>query len=467
MKQARWIIGYTLSALLAVALAGTFGIIRSAGFTMAPLPEALAAAVVPGPAPGYDSAKPTVAVLLGNTPTEATDFLVPYAMFVESGAYNVYAVAESRAVRTLAGGVDVVPQVSFAELTAKLHGSPNIIVVPAMLNVGSPDNVPVLDWLRQHGHGQTLVFSWCAGAEVLAASGLIDGKTATTHWGKIDAFERRYPAVTWRRGERYVDSGMLLTTGGITAGVDATLHLLQRRNGQAVADRVAKAMHYPGSPYVTNSRMPQYTTDLADTIALAHNAFNWPKRQSAVWLYDGVGEVDLAAVVEAYQVSATNQIHTVAAAPSLVSLHGLQIVPRQQAHNLPSMDRVLVPGGDGAQQAANHLPDGLGGAGQEVTLLQNARTPTYAFTLALQDLASTHDVLTARVVAKYLEVRSPLHLVGPRWPLHLPVIPVLAGLGGCLVLWSLLWLSQRAFGLRRGNRRRPSAPSAQPQIGSI
>jgi transcriptional regulator GlxA family with amidase domain len=467
MKQARWIIGYTLSALLAVALAGTFGIIRSASFTMALLPEALAAAVVPGPVPSYDSAKPTVAVLLGNTPTEATDFLVPYAMFVESGAYNVYAVAESRAVRTLAGGVDVVPQVSFAELTAKLHGSPNIIVVPAMLNVGSPDNVPVLDWLRQHDHGQTLVFSWCAGAEVLAASGLIDGKTATTHWGKIDAFERTYPAVTWQRGERYVDSGMLLTTGGITAGVDATLHLLQRRNGQAVADRVAQAMHYPGSPYVTNPRMPHYTTDLADTIVLAHNAFNWPRRQTGVWLYDGVGEVDLAAVVEAYQVSATNQIHTVATAPALVSQHGLQIVPRRQAHNLLSMDRVLIPGGDGAKQAADHLPDGLGGAGREVTLLQNDQTPTYAFTLALQDLASTHNVLTARVAAKYLEVRSPLRLVGPRWPLHLLVIPVLAGLGGCIALWSLLWLSHRVLGLHRGNRRRPSAPSAQPWIGSI
>ena len=127
-----------------------------------------------------------------------------------------------------------------------------------------------------------------------------------------------------------------------------------------------------------------------------------------MWLYDGVGEVDLAAVVEAYQVSATNQIHTVATAPALVSQHGLQIVPRRQAHNLLSMDRVLIPGGHGAQQAADDLPDGLGGAGREVTLLQYDQTPTYAFTLALQDLASTHDVLTARVAAKYLEVRSPL-----------------------------------------------------------
>lgn len=467
MKKARWIIGYTLSALLAVALAGTFGIIRSAGFTMAPLPEALAAAVVPGPAPSYDAAKPTVAVLLGNTPTEATDFLVPYAMFAESDVYNVYAVAETRAVRTLAGGVDVVPQVSFAELTAKLHGSPDIIVVPAMLNVGAPENVPVLDWLRVHGHGQTLLFSWCVGAEVLAASGLIDGKTATTHWGQIDAFERAYPAVTWQRGERYIDSGTLLTTGGITAGVDATLHLLARRNGQPVADRVAQAMHYPDSEFVANPHMPQYTSDLSDAIALANNAFNWPRRQTGVWLYDGVGEIDLAAVVEAYQVSATNQIHTVAAASVLVSQHSLQIVPRWQTANLPVMDRLLVPGGDGARHAANLLPDGLGGASGQVTLLQNDTTPTYAFTLALHDLAATHDVLTARVVAKYLEVRSPLHLVGSQGPLHLLMIPMLAGLGGCIALWSLRWLNRRVLGLQRGNRRRQSAPSAQPQIGSI
>ena len=132
MKTSLWIIGYTLSALLAIVVAGYIGIIRSAALIMAPAPEALAAAVVPQPAPGYDADKPTVAVLLGNTRTEATDFLAPYAMFAESGAYNVYAVAESRAVRTLAGGVDVVPQFSFRELAARLHHSPDIIVVPAM-----------------------------------------------------------------------------------------------------------------------------------------------------------------------------------------------------------------------------------------------------------------------------------------------------------------------------------------------
>ncbi len=177
LKKTAWIIGYTLSALGAIALAGFIGITNSAERMILPAPAAVAATVVPLPAPRYDPSKPTVAILLSNTQTEASDFLTPYAMFVESGAYNVYAVAETRGLRTLTGGVDVVPQHSFAELAALLHHEPDIILVPAMLHIGSPHNAPVLDWLRQHGQGQTLLFSWCAGAEVLAASGLIDGKT--------------------------------------------------------------------------------------------------------------------------------------------------------------------------------------------------------------------------------------------------------------------------------------------------
>ncbi len=460
MKRILWTIGYTLSALLAVALAGYIGIIRSAGIIMAPPPEASATAVVLGPTPAYDAGKPTVAILLGNTRTEATDFLTPYAMFAESGAYNVYAVAASRDLRTLAGGVDVMPQFSFEELAAQLHHSPDIIVVPAILDIESAENVPVLDWLRQHGHGQTLLFSWCAGAEVLAASGLIDGKTVTTHWGDIDAFERAYPTVTWQRGERYIASDTLLTTGGITSGVDATLYLLARRDGQAVADKVARALHYPPSPWVTNPRLPQYTTELVDSTIWLNLAFTWPKRHTAVWLYDGVGEADLAAVVEAYQLSSTNQTTTVAAVPAIVSQHGLQIIPRGQAHTLSAMDRVLVPGGDGARQAVEDLRAEPASAGVQVTLLQDDQAPTYAFTLALQDLAATHDVPIAMHMARQLEVRTPLHLVGSRWPLHLLVIPMLAAVSGCIALWSLRLLSRRFLRLIRHNRSQLSAQTA-------
>jgi putative intracellular protease/amidase len=444
--QGLWIIGYTFSALIAIGLSGVIGLVGSSGLIMASAPAALSAPIVPQSVPPYDAGKPTVAVLLGNTQTEATDFLAPYAMFSESGAYNVYAVAETRELRTLAGGVDVLPQNSFAELAALLHNRPDIIVVPAMTDVGSPQNAPVLDWLRQNGQGQTLLFSWCVGAEVLAASGLIDGKTVTTHWGQIDGLERAYPKVHWQRGERYIDSGTLLTTGGITAGVDATLHLLARQNGQAVADTVAQALHYPLSPFVTDPHMAQYTGGLADSPLILNAAFNWPKRRAGVWLYDGVGELDLAAVVDVYAISSAYRVDTLAAGPAVVSQHGLRILPRWHTPKLPPMKRLLIPGGDGAEQAAARLPDGLRGGAVPVTLLQHNQAPTYAFTLALQDLAQTHNVATAVASARRLEVRSPLQLAGPQWPLHLLIIPLLAGLGGAIVFAGLAWLSRRAVG---------------------
>jgi AraC family transcriptional regulator, transcriptional activator FtrA len=452
MKRSLRIIGYSVVALMSAALASLVGLISSAGLVMAPARAEQVATVVPRPTADHDPGKPTVAILLGNTRTEATDFLAPYAMFAESGEYNVYAVAESRSVRTLAGGVDVVPQLSFAELTARLGHSPDIIVVPALKDVQAPANAPVLGWLRQHGQDQTLLFSWCAGAEVLAASGLIDGRTVTTHWGDIGRSERAYPAVTWRRGERYIESGNLLTTGGITSGVDATLHLLALRNGQDVADKVAGALHYLASPYIDHPSLLQYTFEPVDAAALLNMAFSWPKRQAAVWLYDGVGEVDLAAVVEAYGLTSTNQTTTVSTAPAVVSRHGLQIVPRRQSGDLAAVDRVLVPGGNGANEAARRVPDTLIGAGGQVTVLQDGQTPTYAFTLALQDLAATHDVLTAEYAARQLEVRSPLHLAGPRWPLHLVVIPALSGIGGGGALWGLAQLASRVRGLRHDNR---------------
>ena len=451
-KKILWVSGYVLSALGVIAVAATIGFTNAAEQLVSLLPAAVVAAVVPLPAPHYDPSKPTVVILLGNTQTEASDFLMPYAMFAESGTYNVYAVAETRGLRTLTGGVDVVPQRSFAELASQLPHNPDIIVVPAMRDTGSPQNVPVLDWLRQHGHAPTLLFSWCVGAEVLAASGLIDGRTVTTHWGDIDRLEQAYPAAHWQRGERYVDAGTLLTTGGITSGVDATLHLLARRDGQAIADKVALALHYPASPFVANPRMAQYAQEPADSILLLNLAFAWPKRQAGIWLYDGVGEVDLAAVDDVYQMSSTNQTYTVADAPAVISQHGLQIVPRWQAHTLPPMDRLLVPGGDGVEQATTDLPKGLGGGGVLLTILQNTRAPTYAFTTALEDLASTHDVPSATFAAKRLEVRSPLHLSGTQWPFHLLLIPLLAGLSGALAFGSLAWLTRRIAALIRRNR---------------
>ena len=122
-------------------------------------PADFAASPLPPPSPSYDPSKPTVAVVLGEQEHEITDTIGPYAMFAESGLYNVYMVAQTRAPRAMAprtgyaltGAIDLVPHVTFAELDALLGRSPDIVVVPQMNGVDAPENQPLLAYIRTAG----------------------------------------------------------------------------------------------------------------------------------------------------------------------------------------------------------------------------------------------------------------------------------------------------------------------------
>jgi len=426
---------YVMAFVVAVAFFGYLGFTKSMALIVSLPPNATTSAGVSLPAPVYDPRKPTVAILLGNTPTEATDFLGPYAMFAEAEVYNVYAIAASHGLRTLTGGLEVIPQLTFAELDALLTRGPDILVIPAMSDIRSHDNTPVLQWLRQQANGYTLLFSWCDGAEVLAESGLVDGKTVTAHWGSIDGYERAYPAVHWQRGMRYIDADNLLTTAGLTSGIDATLHLLEKQNGGAAVAKVTAALHLPESEFLKTPRMQQFVFSASDSTMLLNFAFGWPKRRAGIWLYDGVGELDLAAALDVYGM--TDHLHTVADGTAVLSQHGLHFVPRWTSETLPSVGRLLVPGGIGASQIATNLQSH---SRTSVTVLQDDAAPRFPFHATLEDVARTHDTTTAAFAAKRLEVRTPLHLVGQRWPLGALSMLLVAGIMGVFGRAALGWL---------------------------
>jgi len=218
-----WLTCCALAFWASVALAGYIDLLKSMRAMTAPAPAALVSSTVPLPPPVHDPHKPTVAVLLGNTTSEPTDVLGPYAMFAESGEYNVYTVAASRTIRTLSGGLDMVPHLSFEDLATRLHGDPDIVVVPQIVDIRASINAPVVAWVKRQAHGHALLFSWCTGSEVLAESGALDGKAATAHWGDIDRLQRIYPRVHWQRGVRYVDGGSLFVHSGADrrSGCDA------------------------------------------------------------------------------------------------------------------------------------------------------------------------------------------------------------------------------------------------------
>jgi len=142
------------------------------------------------------------------------------------------------------------------------------ILIPGWRAVDAP---PPEAWLaalrRAHNRGARLV-SICSGAFVLAAAGLLDGRTATTHWRYAHALKVRYPAVTVDADVLYIDDGQILTSAGSAAGLDLCLHIVRRDFGAAIAGQVARRLviqpHRDGGQAQFVERpMPQSTNRMA------------------------------------------------------------------------------------------------------------------------------------------------------------------------------------------------------------
>ena len=116
------------------------------------------------------------------------------------------------------------------------------VIIPGWQGVDAPVPPALLDALRDaHAKGARLL-SICSGAFVLAATGLLDGKHATTHWRYAERLQRRYPQVRIDPNVLYVDAGSVLTSAGSAAGLDLCLHLVRRDYGPSIANQVARRL---------------------------------------------------------------------------------------------------------------------------------------------------------------------------------------------------------------------------------
>lgn len=294
--------------------------------------------------PSHDPRKPTVAIVMSNHWTEITDFLGPYEVLTTSEAYNVYAVAPERKLSTLNGVLHVMPHYSFAGFEAR-GLKPDIIVVPYMNNIHSVVNAPILEWIKKNHDQGAKVLSICGGSEVVAASGVLDGRKATTYWSFFDRLEKEYPTTTWIRGVRYVDDGDMMSSAGITSGIDATLYLLKKLNGEALALEVAQKLNYPHTRFLSDPvrPVPNRPVDFIPTVLYA--AYRWDKPNLGVVLYDGVSELELSSILDTYPSAATANAVTVAEEHKpYTTKHGLYIVPRTTFANAPRLNRLIVPG---------------------------------------------------------------------------------------------------------------------------
>ena len=172
---------------------------------------------------------------------ELLDFAGPTEVFAAAGrgAFDVYTVGATRDPIVSQGVVTVVPEHSFESAP-----QPDILVVPGG-GVGSVMRSEAAgDWITNTSKDCTHVLSVCNGALVLANLGLLDGLEATTHHGSVAAL-KDFSRVTVREEERYVDNGKIITTAGVSAGIDGALHLVRRLLGTEEAKTTAWYMEYP------------------------------------------------------------------------------------------------------------------------------------------------------------------------------------------------------------------------------
>jgi AraC family transcriptional activator FtrA len=139
-----------------------------------------------------------------------------------------------------AGGITIA-----APYTLKLLERADTIVIPGWRDADEAPPEPLLKKIRAAYERGARLCSICSGVFVLAAAGVLDGKTVTTHWRYAAKLQQRYPQLRVQPDALYVDEGRIITSAGSAAGLDMLLHLVRRDHGIAVANRVAQRLVVP------------------------------------------------------------------------------------------------------------------------------------------------------------------------------------------------------------------------------
>ncbi|WP_276967913.1 DJ-1/PfpI family protein [Chryseobacterium sp.] len=183
---------------------------------------------------------------------EALDLNGPLDVFVKadaihSNSYHCFTVGKTKEpIYMEANTMAVIP-------TYDIHTcpKPDMIVVPG----ANPEHITkyledkdfqetVLQWIKTHYDSGTVVFTICTGSMLLSGTGILENHDVTTHSMLLDTLEQYNPQANVIRNVRYVDQEQLITTAGITAGIDAALYLVGKHHGQEIMDKVIHIFEY-------------------------------------------------------------------------------------------------------------------------------------------------------------------------------------------------------------------------------
>jgi transcriptional regulator GlxA family with amidase domain len=193
----------------------------------------------------------TVGILLFPE-VEVLDFCGPFEVFTvtrlneskrreEPSPFRVLLVADSAEPVFAAGGMRVVP-----DCTTTVCPALDVLVVPGGWGTREQMKNPrLIDWIRQRAPKVETVTSVCTGSLLLGQTGILDGRRATTHWASLSLLRERFPKINVVDDQHIVEEDKILTSAGISAGIDLALRIVSRYFGEPVARNTARYMEYP------------------------------------------------------------------------------------------------------------------------------------------------------------------------------------------------------------------------------
>jgi putative intracellular protease/amidase len=316
-------------------------------------------------------ARPLVAVVGLNEATETTDYLLTAGVLRRADVADVLLLATGPGPVQLYPALAMHADQTIADFDARHPDGADYVIVPAM---SRDDDPVVLAWLRAQASKGALIIGVCAGAKVVAAAGLLDGKRATTHWYYRKEILKKHPSITYVQNRRMVVDHGVATTTGITASMPMMLSLVEAMAGRPKATALAHDLGMASWDARHASDAFQFTRRFATTVLSNTLAF-WRREQIAIALRAGMDEVSLALVADAWSRSYRSNAVTYSDTGAAVeSRHGIRVIPDK---------RTATPRGSPASALD--------------------RKPADALDLTLADMATRYGRRTADVVAMQLE----------------------------------------------------------------
>jgi len=182
---------------------------------------------------------------------ELLDFAGPYEVFTcasrvsarsnsgKAPPFRVVTIAQARTAVRARAGVQLLPDADFAS-----HPPLDVLLVPGGVVNAEQTKPEVIAWIARNAAHCGLTASVCTGAFLLAQAGLLDGKQATTHWEDLDDLRSQFPQLQVLPAQRWVRDGNIVTSGGISAGMDMSLHLVEALTSRDLALATARQMEY-------------------------------------------------------------------------------------------------------------------------------------------------------------------------------------------------------------------------------